>query len=134
MNSLFGEATGMKIRPLEVKKQFEFKMDTYADEFAEIKRIYNSEYNKTLRMMEDPKVTKKELAEQEKITEEAFNRANSLYAAKGKELMNLINAANRLGVDYDELIEAVKAKNVMNSINLFEIQQDNPAQIEEKYY
>jgi hypothetical protein len=134
MNSLFGEATGMKIRPLEVKKQFEFKMDTYADEFAEIKRIYNSEYNKTLRMMEDPKVSKKELAEQEKKTEEAFNRANSLYAAKGKELMNLINAANRLGVDYDELIEVVKAKNVMNSTNLFEIQQDNPAQIEEKYY
>lgn len=134
MNSLFGEATGMKIRPLEVKKQFEFKMDTYADEFAEIKRIYKSEYNKTLRMMEDPKVSKKELAEQEKKTEEAFNRANSLYAAKGKELMNLINAANRLGVDYDELIEAVKAKNVMNSTNLFEIQQDNPAQIEEKYY
>ena len=134
MNSLFGEATGMKIRPLEVKKQFEFKMDTYADEFAEIKRIYNSEYNKTLRMMEDPKVTKKELAQQEKKTEEAFNRANAQYAAKGKELMNLINAANRLGVDYDELIEAVKTKNVMNSINLFEIQQDNPAQIEEKYY
>jgi hypothetical protein len=133
-NVVRGELTGMKTRPLEVKKQFEFKMDTYADEFAEIKRIYNSEYNKTLRMMEDPKVSKKELAEQERITEEAFKRANTQYAAKGKELMNLINAANRLGVDYDELIEAAKAKNVMNSTNLFEIQQDNPAQIEEKYY
>jgi hypothetical protein len=133
-NVIIGELTGMKTRPLEVKKQFDFKMDTYADEFAEIKRIYNSEYNKTLRMMEDPKVSKKELAEQERITEEAFKRANTQYAAKGKELMNLINAANRLGVDYDELIEAAKAKNVMNSTNLFEIQQDNPAQIEEKYY
>ena len=133
-NVIIGELTGMKTRPLEVKKQFEFKMDTYADELAEIKRIYNSEYNKTLRMMDDPKSTKKDIEDQKKITDEAFSRANSQYAAKTQELMELVNSANRLGVDYDELIQIVKAKKAINQYNLFEIQQGRPAIIEEKRY
>ena len=133
-NVVRGELTGMKTRPLEVKKQFEFKMDTYADELAEIKRIYNSEYNKTLRMMDDPKSTKKDIEDQKKITDEAFSRANSQYAAKTQELMELVNSANRLGVDYDELIQIVKAKKAINQYNLFEIQQGRPAIIEEKPY
>ena len=133
-NVIRGELTGMKTRPLEVKKQFEFKMDTYADELAEIKRIYNSEYNKTLRMMDDPKATKKDIEDQKKITEEAFSRANSQYATKTQQLMELVNSANRLGVDYDELIQIVKAKKTINQYNLFEIQQGRPAVIEEKPY
>jgi hypothetical protein len=133
-NVLFGEATGMKIRPLEVKKQFEFKIADYAEELAEIKRIYNSEYNKTVRMMGDPKSTKKDIEDQKKITDEAFSRANSQYDAKTKQLMELVNAANRLGVDYDELIQIIKAKKAINQYNLFEIQQGRPAIIEEKRY
>ena len=133
-NVLFGEATGMKIRPLEVKKQFEFKIADYAEELAEIKRIYNSEYNKTVRMMGDPKSTKKDIEDQKKITDEAFSRANSQYDAKTKQLMELVNAANRLGVEYDELIQIVKAKKAINQYNLFEIQQGRPAIIEEKRY
>jgi hypothetical protein len=133
-NVVRGELTGMKTRPLEVKKQFEFKVADYAEEFAEIKRIYNSEYNKTVRMMGDPKATKKDIEDQKKITDEAFSRANSQYDAKTKQLMELVNAANRLGVEYDELIQIIKAKKAINQYNLFEIQQGRPAIIEEKPY
>ena len=48
--------------------------------------------------------------------------------------MELVNSANRLGVDYDELIQIVKAKKTINQYNLFEIQQGRPAVIEEKPY
>jgi hypothetical protein len=133
-NVVRGELTGMKTRPLEVKKQFEFKVADYTEELAEIKRIYNSEYNKTVRMMGDPKATKKDIEDQKKITDEAFSRANSQYDAKTKQLMELVNAANRLGVEYDELIQIIKAKKAINQYNLFEIQQGRPAIIEEKRY
>jgi hypothetical protein len=48
--------------------------------------------------------------------------------------MELVNAANRLGVEYDELIQIIKAKKAINQYNLFEIQQGRPAIIEEKRY
>jgi UDP-N-acetylglucosamine pyrophosphorylase len=117
-----------------VKKQFEFKVADYTEELAEIKRIYNSEYNKTVRMMEDSKSTKKEIEEQKEKTKRAYENANALYNAKTQEMMKLINSANKLGVDYDAIMEEVKARKVINQYNLFEIEQGRPAVIEEKPY
>jgi methanogenic corrinoid protein MtbC1 len=85
-------------------------------------------------MMEDPKSTKKEIEEQKEKTKRAYENANALYNAKTQEMMKLINSANKLGVDYDAIMEEVKARKVINQYNLFEIEQGRPAVIEEKPY
>jgi hypothetical protein len=133
-NVVIGELTGMKTRNIDVKQQFGFKLAEFDESFKDIKKVYNSEYYKTVRMMEDPKATKKEIEEQKEKTKRAYENANALYNAKTQEMMKLINSANKLGVDYDAIMEEVKARKVINQYNLFEIEQGRPAVIEEKPY
>ena len=133
-NVIIGELTGVKTRKIDVKQQFGFKLAEFDESFKDIKKVYNSEYYKTVRMMEDPKSTKKEIEEQKEKTKKAYENANALYNAKTQEMMKLINSANKLGVDYDAVMEEVKARKVINQYNLFEIEQGRPAIIEEKLY
>jgi methanogenic corrinoid protein MtbC1 len=85
-------------------------------------------------MMNDPKVSKKEFDEQARKTEQAYATANALYDAKTKEIMNLLNSANKLGADYDALMQELISRKVISQYNLFEIEQGRPAMIEEKQY
>jgi L-amino acid N-acyltransferase YncA len=133
-NVVIGELTGMKTRKIDVKQQFGFKLAEFDESFKDIKKVYNSEYNKTVRMMGDPKSTKKDIEEQKEKTKRAYETANELYNAKTQEMMKLINSANKLGVDYDAVMEEVKARKVISQYNLFEIEQGRPAVIEEKRY
>ncbi len=60
-------------------------------------------------------------------------RANEKYAAKAKELMDLINSANRLGVDYDELINELGfIKSTMGKSNISEMENGGDEFIKEK--
>jgi hypothetical protein len=129
----FGEATGLKIRKANVKEQFGYKLSEFDESFKDIRKIYNSEYYKNERMLEDPKATNKEIDEQQKKTDDAYVRANKQYAAKAKELMDLINSANRLGVDYDELIDQLETiKSTMGKSNIYEMEDGGTEFIKEK--
>ena len=60
-------------------------------------------------------------------------RANEKYAAKAKELMDLINSANRLGVDYDDLINELGfIKSTMGKSNISEMENGGDEFIKEK--
>lgn len=129
----FGEATGLKIRKVNVKDQFGYKLPEFDDSFKDIRKIYNSEYYKSIELSEDPKATKKDIQEQNKKTDEALIEANEKYAAKAKELMDLINSANRLGVDYDELINELGfIKSTMGKSNISEMENGGDEFIKEK--
>ena len=131
----FGEATGLKIRKVNVKDQFGYKLPEFNKSFEDARSIYNSEYYKSIKLSEDPKATKKDIQEQNKKTDEAFVRANKKYAAKAKELMDLINSANRLGVDYDELINELGfIKSTMGKSNISEMENGGDEFIKEKDY
>lgn len=131
----FGDLTGLKVRKSNVKDQFGYKLSEFDDSFSDIRRKYNSEYYKTLRMIEDPKISNKEVDLQKDITDEAFINANKDYAKKAKELMALINSANRLGVDYDELIDELeKIKGNMGKSNIYEMEDEGEEFINEKEY
>ena len=131
----FGEATGLKIRKVDVKDQFGYKLPEFDESFKDIRKIYNSEYYKSVEMYEDPKATEKDIEEQNKKTDEAFIRANEKYAAKAKELMDLINSANRLGVDYDDLINELSfIKSTMGKSNISEMENGGNEFIKEKDY
>ena len=131
----FGEATGLKIRKSNVKDQFGYKLPEFDESFKDIRKIYNSEYYKSLEMQEDPKATKKDIKDQNTKTDEALVRANEKYAAKAKELMDLINSANRLGVDYDELINELGfIKSTMGKSNISEMENGGDEFIKEKEY
>lgn len=129
----FGEATGLKIRKVNVKDQFGYKLPEFDESFKDIRKIYNSEYYKSLEMYEDPKATKKDIKDQNTKTDESLIRANEKYAAKAKELMDLINSANRLGVDYDELINELGfIKSTMGKSNISEMENGGDEFIKEK--
>lgn len=129
----FGDATGLKIRKSNVKDQFGYKLPEFDDSFKDIRKIYNSEYYKSIELSEDPKATKKDIQEQNKKTEDALVRANEKYAAKAKELMDLINSANRLGVDYDDLINELGfIKSTMGKSNISEMENGGDEFIKEK--
>ena len=129
----FGEATGLKIRKVNVKDQFGYKLPEFDDSFKDIRKIYNSEYYKNERLLEDSKATNKDINEQQKKTDDAYVRANEQYAAKAKELMDLINSANRLGVDYDELIDQLESiKSTMGKSNIYEMEDGGTEFIKEK--
>jgi len=131
----FGDATGLKIRKVNVKDQFGYKLPEFNKSFEDIRNIYNSEYSKSIELSEDPKATKKDIQEQNKKTDEALVRANEKYAAKAKELMDLINSANRLGVDYYELINELGfIKSTMGKSNISEMENGGDEFIKEKYY
>ena len=86
-------------------------------------------------MQEDPKATKKDIKDQNTKTDESLIRANEKYAAKAKELMDLINSANRLGVDYDELINELGfIKSTMGKSNISEMENGGDEFIKEKEY
>ena len=130
---LFGEATGLKIRKSDVKEQFGYKLDEFNKSFEDARSIYNSEYNKTVNMLEDPKATEKQIEEQKKITDDAFIRANKQYAEKAKELMDLINSANKLGVDYDQLIDQLDfIRSTMGKARIREMEDGGTEFIKEK--
>jgi hypothetical protein len=133
-NVFFGELTGAKVRKVDVIQQFGFKLNDLKKELDDIKSPYNSEYYKAVRMMDDPKVSKKEFDEQARKTEQAYATASALYDAKTKEIMNLLNSANKLGADYDALMQELISRKVISQYNLFEIEQGRPAMIEEKQY
>jgi len=133
-NVIVGELTGAKTRKIDVTQQFGFKLNDLKKELDDIKSPYNSEYYKALRMMNDPKVSKKEFDEQARKTEQAYATANALYDAKTKEIMNLLNSANKLGADYDALMQELISRKVISQYNLFEMEQGRPAMIEEKQY
>jgi GNAT superfamily N-acetyltransferase len=133
-NVIVGELTGAKTRKIDVIQQFGFKLNDLKKELDDIKSPYNSEYYKAVRMMNDPKVSKKEFDEQARKTEQAYATANALYDAKTKEIMNLLNSANKLGADYDALMQEVQSRKVISQYNLFEMEQGRPAMIEEKQY
>ena len=129
----FGDATGLKIRKSDVKEQFGYKLAEFDESFKDIRKIYNSEYYKSIDIQEDPNATKKDIQEQNKKTEESLIRANEKYAAKAKELMDLINSANRLGVDYDELINELRfIKSTMGKSNISEMENGGDEFIKEK--
>ena len=129
----FGDATGLKVRKSDVKEQFGYKLAEFDESFKDIRKIYNSEYYKSLEIEEDPKATKKDIQEQNKKTEQSLVRANEKYAAKAKELMDLINSANRLGVDYDELINELGfIKSTMGKSNISEMENGGDEFIKEK--
>jgi len=129
----FGEATGLKIRKSDVKEQFGYKLAEFDESFKDIRKIYNSEYYKNERLLEDSKATNKDINEQQKKTDDAYVRANEQYAAKAKELMDLINSANRLGVDYDELIDQLESiKSTMGKSNIYEMEDGGTEFIKEK--
>ena len=129
----FGDATGLKIRKSNVRDQFGYKLPEFDDSFKDIRKIYNSEYYKSIELSEDPKATKKDIQEQNKKTDEALVRANEKYAAKAKELMDLINSANRLGVDYDDLINELGfIKSTMGKSNISEMENGGDEFIKEK--
>ena len=129
----FGDATGLKIRKSDVKEQFGYKLAEFDESFKDIRKIYNSEYYKSIDIQEDPNATKKDIQEQNKKTEESLIRANEKYAAKAKELMDLINSANRLGVDYDELINELRfIKSTMGKSNISEMENGGDKFIKEK--
>jgi hypothetical protein len=129
----FGDATGLKVRKSDVKEQFGYKLAEFDESFKDIRKIYNSEYYKSLDIEEDPNATKKDIQEQNKKTEESLIRANEKYAAKAKELMDLINSANRLGVDYDELINELGfIKSTMGKSNISEMENGGDEFIKEK--
>ena len=131
----FGDATGLKVRKSDVKEQFGYKLAEFDESFKDIRKIYNSEYYKSLEMYEDPKATKKDIKDQNTKTDEALVRANEKYAAKAKELMDLINSANRLGVDYDELINELGfIKSTMGKSNISEMENGGDEFIKEKEY
>ena len=131
----FGDLTGLKVRKSNVKDQFGYKLSEFDDSFSNIRKKYNSEYYKTLRMIEDPKISNKEVDLQKDITDEAFINANKDYAKKAKELMDLINSANRLGVDYDELIDQLETiKGNMGKSNIYEMEDEGEEFINEKEY
>lgn len=135
MNSLIGEATGLKIRKVDVKDQFGYKLPEFDESFKNARKIYNSEYYKSVEMYDDPKATEKDIKEQNKKTDEALIRANEKYAAKAKELMDLINSANRLGVDYDDLINELGfIKSTMGKSNISEMENGGNEFIKEKEY
>jgi hypothetical protein len=133
-NVIVGELTGAKTRKIDVIQQFGFKLNDLKKELDDIKSPYNSEYYKAVRMMNDPKVSKKEFDEQARKTEQAYATANALYDAKTKEIMNLLNSANKLGADYDALMQELLSRKVISQYNLFEMEQGRPAMIEEKQY
>ena len=129
----FGEATGLKIRKVNVKEQFGYKLPEFDESFKDIRKIYNSEYYKNERLLEDSKATNKDINEQQKKTDDAYVRANEQYASKAKELMDLINSANRLGVDYDELIDQLESiKSTMGKSNIYEMEDGGTEFIKEK--
>ena len=129
----FGDATGLKVRKSDVKEQFGYKLAEFDESFKDIRKIYNSEYYKSIDIQEDPNATKKDIQEQNKKTEESLIRANEKYAAKAKELMDLINSANRLGVDYDELINELRfIKSTMGKSNISEMENGGDEFIKEK--
>jgi hypothetical protein len=131
----FGEATGLKIRKVDVKDQFGYKLPEFNKSFEDIRKIYNSEYYKSVDLSEDPKATNKDIKEQNKKTEDALIRANKKYAAKAKELMDLINSANKFGVDYDELINELGfIKSTMGKSNISEMENGGDEFIKEKEY
>lgn len=131
----FGDATGLKVRKSDVKEQFGYKLAEFDESFKDIRKIYNSEYYKSLEMYEDPKATKKDIKDQNTKTDEALVRANEKYASKAKELMDLINSANRLGVDYDELINELGfIKSTMGKSNISEMENGGDEFIKEKEY
>lgn len=131
----FGEATGLKIRKVNVKDQFGYKLPEFDESFKDIRKIYKSEYYKSVEMYDDPKATEKDIKEQNKKTDEALVRANEKYAAKAKELMDLINSANRLGVDYDDLINELGfIKSTMGKSNISEMENGGDEFIKEKEY
>ena len=129
----FGEATGLKIRKVNIKEQFGYKLPEFDESFKDIRKIYNSEYYKNERLLEDSKATNKDINEQQKKTDDAYVRANEQYAAKAKELMDLINSANRLGIDYDELIDQLESiKSTMGKSNIYEMEDGGTEFIKEK--
>lgn len=131
----FGEATGLKIRKVNVKDQFVYKLPEFDESFKDIRNIYNSEYYKSVKLSEDPKATSKDIQDQNKKTADALIEANQKYAAKAKELMDLINSANKFGVDYDELIDQLKTiKSTMGKSNIYEMEDGGTEFIKEKYY
>ena len=131
----FGDATGLKVRKVDVKDQFGYKLPEFDESFKDIRKIYNSEYYKSVDLSEDPKATDKDIKEQDKKTEEALIRANEKYAEKAKELMDLINSANKLGVDYDQLIDQLESiKSTMGKARIREMENGGEEFIEEKRY
>jgi hypothetical protein len=91
---LAANLTGYRIYDVEVDKQFSFKMADVSDRIKDAKRIYNSKYY-------NEKATQEEV---DKAYDDSQKSLDKIY----KEILDNYDSAERLGVDYETLVNSLK--------------------------
>jgi hypothetical protein len=91
---LAANLTGYRIYDVEVDKQFSFKMAELSDRIKDAKRIYNSKYYSEKATQEDV----------DKAYDDSQKSLDKIY----KEILGAYDSAERLGVDYESLVNSLK--------------------------
>jgi hypothetical protein len=91
---LAANLTGYRIYDVEVDKQFSFKMAEISDRIKDAKRIYNSKYYSEKATQED--------------VDKAYDNSQKSLDKIYKEILGAYDSAERLGVDYESLVNSLK--------------------------
>ena len=133
LNEIAG-TTGFKVQSVDLAKQFGFKTKEFSERLNDTKRPYNTEYYKTLEIIEDPRSSKEGRQEQIDKTELEYEKSNKKYNQVADEFKEVFNSALRLGTDYDLLETIIMDGRTFSKKNLYDWEDGFKLEIPYKEY